>query len=262
MLAEADLQEYLEEIRQEVCSRCVERPPGGPPCGPLGKPCGVELHLPQLIEAVKEVHSELIDPYLDHNRAQICQGCAFLHSDFCPCPMDTLAVLVVQAIEAVDERRQRRQHGRDVMATLPGLSAPGLRQIARAYEEASGTWTGCDWPMTFGRAHLDLEGCPAAQAEARAVETAGTEGGESWSAAAHWLAEVERRARRAETRAEEAVKAANDGRWDEAVRCARQAWALEFSTGRPFRNPEPVWQPLLEVIEAAARGEPAADEGP
>ena len=37
--------EYLAEIRKQVCSRCVERPPGGPPCAPLGKQCGVEMHL-------------------------------------------------------------------------------------------------------------------------------------------------------------------------------------------------------------------------
>jgi hypothetical protein len=31
MLSDAELNEYLNEIRQQVCSRCVERPPGGPP---------------------------------------------------------------------------------------------------------------------------------------------------------------------------------------------------------------------------------------
>jgi hypothetical protein len=46
MLAEVEMQEYLAEIRQEVCSRCVERLPASPPCGPLREPCGVELHLP------------------------------------------------------------------------------------------------------------------------------------------------------------------------------------------------------------------------
>jgi len=108
MLDDVELQEYLGAIRDEVCSRCVERPPDGPPCGPLGKPCGVELHLPHLVEAIHEVHSELIDPYLDNNRCQVCAGCAFLHSSFCPCPMDSLAVLVVQAVEKVDRRRARR----------------------------------------------------------------------------------------------------------------------------------------------------------
>jgi hypothetical protein len=110
MLSETEMQEYLDEVRQEVCSRCVERPPGGPPCLPLGKVCGIELHLPQLVAAVQHVHSDSIVPYLEHNREQVCAKCLFLGDhDFCPCPMDTLSVLVVQAIEAVDERRQRRE---------------------------------------------------------------------------------------------------------------------------------------------------------
>jgi hypothetical protein len=110
MLAETDLQEYLEEIRQEVCSRCVERPEGGPPCGPLGKPCGVELHLAELIDAVHRVRSPLIAPYLECNREQVCTRCTFLaNPDFCPCPMERLAVLIVPAIETVDERRRQRE---------------------------------------------------------------------------------------------------------------------------------------------------------
>src|SRR5262245_33269717 len=95
-----DLQEYLDEIRQEVCSRCVERPEGGPPCGPLGKVCGVELHLPQLVAAVREVHSDWMGPYLYNTHQKVCQGCPHLHRDCCPCPMDTLALLVAQAVEA------------------------------------------------------------------------------------------------------------------------------------------------------------------
>jgi hypothetical protein len=108
MLAEAEISEYLDEIRERVCSRCVERPPGGPPCAPLGKTCGVETHLPQLIEAIHRVRSGLIEPYLTNNRRTICEHCALHHGSDCPCPMDYLAVLLVEAVEAVDERRKGR----------------------------------------------------------------------------------------------------------------------------------------------------------
>ena len=108
MKTEADLQEYLDEIRQEVCSRCVERPEGGPPCAPLGKVCGVEFHLSELIATVQGVHSDWMAPYLDSTRQKVCQKCAYLHHDCCPCPMDTLALLIAQAIETVDERRRQR----------------------------------------------------------------------------------------------------------------------------------------------------------
>ena len=43
-----DLEDYREALRCEVCSRCIERRPGGPPCAPLGKGCGIERHLPAI----------------------------------------------------------------------------------------------------------------------------------------------------------------------------------------------------------------------
>jgi hypothetical protein len=102
-------EEYLAEIREQVCTRCVERPAGGPPCAPLGKQCGVELHLPELIRSIRKIHSNLIDPYLQQNRQEICASCAHLHSSFCPCPMDYLCVLIAEAVEDVDRRRTALQ---------------------------------------------------------------------------------------------------------------------------------------------------------
>ncbi len=106
MLAEAELSEYLEEIRERVCSHCIERPPGGPPCAPVGKICGIEAHLPELIDSIHQVRSGLVEPYVARNRLTICQRCSELHGSGCPCPMDYLAVLLVQAVEAVDERHK------------------------------------------------------------------------------------------------------------------------------------------------------------
>ena len=105
MATAAELNGYLDEIRQQVCTHCVERPPGGPPCAPLGKQCGIEMHLPQLIAAIHDVASPSIVPYLDNNRHQICEHCPRLGKEDCPCPMDYLAVLLVQAVETVDARR-------------------------------------------------------------------------------------------------------------------------------------------------------------
>ena len=50
-----ELEEYLNEIRQQVCTHCIDRPPGGPPCAPLGKVCGIELNLERLVDAVRSV---------------------------------------------------------------------------------------------------------------------------------------------------------------------------------------------------------------
>jgi hypothetical protein len=105
MLSEVRLDEYRKEVRKQVCSRCVERPPGGPPCEPLGKKCGIELHLPELVDSIHRVgKSAWIEPYLEQDRQEVCAQCDFLGSSTCPCPMDYLAVLLVQAIETVDAR--------------------------------------------------------------------------------------------------------------------------------------------------------------
>jgi hypothetical protein len=104
MVRQPGLAEYLAEIRQHVCRRCVERPPGGPPCAPLGKVCGIETHLPEVVDAIHQVKSDWIWPYLDHNRRTICQTCAQRTTSDCPCAMDYLAVLLVEAVEAVDAR--------------------------------------------------------------------------------------------------------------------------------------------------------------
>lgn len=118
MYAEAELDEYLDEIRERVCSRCVERPPGGPPCAPLGKMCGVELHLPLYVEAVHGVESNFIEPYLDNIHESVCSQCVQHDAKGCPCPLEYLPILVVQAIETVDQRRrQDRAQGRNPCGT-------------------------------------------------------------------------------------------------------------------------------------------------
>jgi len=164
--------------------------------------------------------------------------------------MDSLAVLVVQAIETVDERHARRDRGRKLAAGLPGRDRPDLEEILRAYEAAAGTWIGCDWPTVFGPGGLNLEGWTATEAEAYAVEVAREERMD-WAAAAGWLAEVERKAEEAEAEAEQALRAANAGAWREAAGHAGRAWTLEFATGRPLRRQPATWQRLYEVLKAA-----------
>lgn len=105
MVSHDQLSDYLHEIRERVCSRCIERPPGGPPCAPLGKVCGIELHLPQVVASIHRVKSPSLAPYLETNRKEVCEACAYYHSSICPCPMDYLAALLVDAVETVDEAK-------------------------------------------------------------------------------------------------------------------------------------------------------------
>ena len=79
-----------------------------------------------MIEAIHDVKSPLIEPYLKHNRCAICQKCALLHGDVCPCPMDYLSVLIVQAVETVDQRREQRERRRRFVAVLPDVAEADL----------------------------------------------------------------------------------------------------------------------------------------
>jgi hypothetical protein len=165
--------------------------------------------------------------------------------------MDRLAMLVVEAVEAVDERRKRQARGSGLVENLPPAEIPSGEHVFRTYKDAVGTWTGCDWPTGF--AGLDLKGISASEAETLAVENIGTAEVDAWAAAARWLRDVEKRARQAEREAALAVAAVNATAWQEAVAHARRAWALEFHTGRPLRHAKPTWERFFWAVKAAAK---------
>jgi hypothetical protein len=259
MLTTAELDEYLSEIRNQVCANCVERPSDGPPCEPLGKMCGVELHLPELIESVHSAFSRSIGPYFETKQRQVCDHCSFQHSKFCPCPMDYLLVLVVEAIETVDARHERRAKGRQRLAGMHPARSANLDEIRQLYEHAAGAWTGCDWATTYGKQKLDLNGWTAAEARKKAGTCSNTAAVADWQGAAEWLAKIEQQAEQAEEQASRAVRAVSAGLWMEALDEARQAWASEFATGRMIWRGFPMtWQRLFLAIEAAVPDYPNA----
>jgi hypothetical protein len=116
MVAPEELDEYLAEIREQVCRHCIDRPPGGPPCAPHGKQCGIELHLAEIVELAHNTRSRVIDPYIDRFHADVCSHCANRETRHCPCPLDPLLLLAIQAIETVDDR-----HGRQSASGLAAL---------------------------------------------------------------------------------------------------------------------------------------------
>lgn len=257
----APISEYLTEIREQVCTRCVERPSGGPPCVPLGVNCGVELHLPELIHSIHQVKQTLlIEPYLDHNRAEICESCAFHGSSVCPCPMDYLLVLIAQAVETVDQRREV-----PVSLGVGRVSRQpvGLESVRRVYAEATGAWKGCDWPTRFGETKLDLNGYSAAMARAKVAAAKTDAEADDWGKAATWLADVEREAQEAETAAARSLAAAERGQWQKALAHAERAWSAELGTGRPIWHSFPLaWQRLRETVEAVVLSQSATKPDP
>ena len=104
MESDARLYRYLTEIRAQVCRRCIERPPDAPPCAPKGKRCGIELHLQEIVDITHATVGRAIDPYMERFHEEVCSECANRATDQCPCPLDYLLLLAVEAIEATDRR--------------------------------------------------------------------------------------------------------------------------------------------------------------
>jgi len=129
-------------------------------------------------------------------------------------------------------RHARRAEGLRRAAALPGRDQPALVGIRRAYEQAAGAWTGCDWPTRFGRDGLDLNGWTAEKAQSAADERRDAPAEELWQAAAAWLSRLEHFARRAEEEAVQAVQEASAGAWRAALRHAQRAREFEYATGR------------------------------
>ena len=108
MNVQDDLEEYRAELQAKVCSHCIERRAGAPPCAPLGKGCGIERHLPALVQLCRTTNSALIDPYIEKLHDTICADCEYKDKPACPCPLDYLLQLAVEAIETVEVRRAER----------------------------------------------------------------------------------------------------------------------------------------------------------
>jgi len=108
MYTQTELGEYMAEIRERVCSRCIECPSEGPPCLPHGKRCGIELHLQGIVDVCHAAQGELMDPYITQLHDDVCSGCTECVTDQCPCPLHYLLLLAAEAVDAVDERRREK----------------------------------------------------------------------------------------------------------------------------------------------------------
>jgi hypothetical protein len=142
MLSRALYAEYMTEVRERVCAHCPERTPGQPPYRPACRRCGVELQLPQLVESIRDTDLSEIDPAPD--RRMICARCACLDTANCPCAAGPLAVLVLRAVRAVEERRAQRDLLRRRLARPMRTVWAPVAEMIRAYEAATETCVGCD----------------------------------------------------------------------------------------------------------------------
>jgi hypothetical protein len=70
----------------------------------MGKRCGIELHLAEIVQVAHLTRSRAIDPYIERFHIDVCSHCSNRETSQCPCPLDPLLLLAIEAIEAVDAR--------------------------------------------------------------------------------------------------------------------------------------------------------------
>lgn len=109
------MQEYLEAIRHQVCSVCIDGLFDGKgqfvQCGlPADRTCPIEVYLPEVIELVQAIESPLMEPYFEVLREKICNECLQAEDGVCElrlkadCALDRYFILVVGAIEEVESQ--------------------------------------------------------------------------------------------------------------------------------------------------------------
>ncbi len=119
-------------------------------------------------------------------------------------------------------------------------------QVTKAYLAGAESWQGCDWTTSFGPQGLELCGLKAKQTRLLAEATSGEES-EAWDAATHWLEQVERHARDAQSAASSAVELFTQQQWVAALARAEAACELESQYHARL-----VWGPLRDLMAAVA----------
>ena len=125
MVSHERFDEYVKELRKEVCGRCDQTAPSGPPCTPLGWPFEIEIYLPESVALAHSPEPRPMYVQLAEFQEFVCESCArggqlshcpisFL-SPNCPrCPLTSstgcrcapyrLLPLAIKVIRAVDAR--------------------------------------------------------------------------------------------------------------------------------------------------------------
>jgi hypothetical protein len=106
---------YREAIRRRVCAICLDGAENGT-CGLSGPiPCGIDEHIPRLVDAILEVRSRQDDAYAAAVEAKVCSRCSQRDGlGLCRLRRDghcTVSVYLPLVIEAIDEVERRHEIG-------------------------------------------------------------------------------------------------------------------------------------------------------
>ena len=103
------MQKYIEAVRQNICSICVDSNEKGGCTLNKDEICAIELYLPQIVEVVHNTNSEYVDDHYKNLKDTICADCktrdtegyCFLKDD-ANCSLDRYFPIIVETIQKVD----------------------------------------------------------------------------------------------------------------------------------------------------------------
>jgi nucleotide-binding universal stress UspA family protein len=99
---------YLQEIRDRVCRKCIDRTSSGICVTSTYDSCAVNRFLPEIIDIVLNTSGDEMEPYVAKLRERVCANCGHQSTDgHCDmrddveCALDRYFPLVVEAIQEV-----------------------------------------------------------------------------------------------------------------------------------------------------------------
>ena len=105
---------YEEALMRRVCSKCIDFGEDGICHSPDPEGCAVFRFLPELVAIAERLNESKIEPYIAAVRKDICMKCRSGSPEGkCPlrdtldCGLDRYLPLVLEAIEEVNEERER-----------------------------------------------------------------------------------------------------------------------------------------------------------
>ena len=104
-----EVEQYWQAIQGKICPRCLDGDGKGNCRLPAGEECAVQSFLPQIITAIKNVHSTSMGVYISALRGYVCSFCEHQSTDdlnckkrnHLECALDRYYPLVVETIESV-----------------------------------------------------------------------------------------------------------------------------------------------------------------
>jgi hypothetical protein len=110
------MNQYLEAIKEKVCTHCIDADREGNCRISSGKECTVETNYDRIVKSILATKSNRYEDYVAGLRENVCENCSYGNTASCDdrneveCPLDRYYPMIVDAIEEVGIDHIRRAY--------------------------------------------------------------------------------------------------------------------------------------------------------